>query len=190
MPDGLNYAPLPIANFGLGLPWNTEVKIRFLPTTSVGNGTNIGIFGLGVMHDIKQHIPGIKVAPFDLSAFVGYTSFKSDVSFDPTGNPSQVGKSEFSATTIQGLIGKKFSILTLYASLGYNFSSGTFKATGTYTDSSTGASFTDPISLASSVSGFRGSAGLRLKLLILTLHADYTLQAYNTLTVGVGLSVR
>jgi hypothetical protein len=31
---------------------------------------------------------------------------------------------------------------------------------------------------------------LRLKLLVLTIHADYTLQKYSTLTMGLGLSIR
>ena len=186
---GLGGIPLPIANLGIGLPLNTDLKIRFLPTMRVGSGTNIGLIGFGVGHDIKQHIPGIKMAPFDLSAFVGYTSFKSDVSFD-SARPDQIGKSEFTSTTIQALIGKKFSVVTVYGAVGYNFSSGSFKATGTYPDSNTGIALVDPISLTSSVSGPRATGGVRLKFAVFTLHADYTLQTYKTLTVGFGIAVR
>jgi hypothetical protein len=34
------------------------------------------------------------------------------------------------------------------------------------------------------------TAGFRLKLAILTLHTDYTLQKYSCLTVGLGFAVR
>ena len=34
------------------------------------------------------------------------------------------------------------------------------------------------------------TAGMRLKLAIFTLHADYTVQKYDVLTVGFGFSVR
>lgn len=189
--SGPNALPLPIANLGIGLPKKTDLKLRFLPSLSLGQGTSVSLFGIGVMHDIKQYIPGIKMAPFDLSAFVGYTTFKSDVAFDAVANPSQVGSSEFTATTIQGVIGKKFSILTVYGSLGYNFASGSFKAKGSYPTGIAGApALVDPVSISSSTSGPRVSAGLRLKFLILTIHGDYTLQTYNTLTFGVGLTVR
>lgn len=180
--------PMPMVNVGIGLLWNTDLKIRWASVDASG-GAKVNLFGLAVQHDIKQHIPGLKELPFDLSALVGYTSFSSEVGFDPA-FPDQKGKADFSATTIQGLIGKKFSVLTLYGGVGYNFSSGNFKATGTYTDSTTGNTFTDPINISSSVSGPRFTGGLRLKLAVFTLHGDYTFQRYNTITVGFGIAVR
>ena len=39
-------------------------------------------------------------------------------------------------------------------------------------------------------SGPRATDGFRLKLAVLTQHADYTLQKYNALTVGFGINVR
>lgn len=194
-PPGVNVSslplgglPLPIFNLGIGLMWNTDLKIRWASFSPSG-GANVNLFGLAVQHDIKQHIPGIKELPFDLSALVGYTSFSSEVGFDPA-FPDQKGKTDFSATTIQGLIGKKFSVLTVYGGVGYNFSSGSFKATGTYTDGVTGNTFVDPINTTASVSGPRFTGGLRLKLAVFTLHGDYTFQRYNTITVGFGIAVR
>ena len=186
---GINAVPLPIANLGIGLPKNTDLKLRFIPNIGIGKGSTLSMFGIGIMHDIKQYIPGIKMVPFDLAAFVGYTSFKTDVSFDAT-KPDQKGLSEFTSTTIQALIGKKFSVVTLYGSVGYNIANGSYKVKGSYTDSVTGVTLVDPISLTSSVSGARATAGMRLKFAVFTLHADYTLQKYNTLTVGFGIAVR
>jgi len=69
------------------------------------------MFGIGVVHDIKQHIPGIKMVPFDLSVLVGYTSFKADIGLDDN-RPDQKASTTFTTTTVQALIGKKFSVLT------------------------------------------------------------------------------
>ncbi len=180
--------PIPIINLGIGIMWNTDLKLRFA-TYSGSGGAKVDLFGFAIQHDIKQHIPGLKELPFDLSALFGYTTFSSQVGFDAA-NPSQLGKADFSATTIQALVGKKFSVLTLYGGVGYNFSSGSFKATGSYPDATTGVTLVDPINISSSVSGPRMTAGLRLKFAVFTLHGDYTFQRYNTLTVGFGITVR
>ncbi len=181
--------PVPMVNLGLGIPVVGDVKVRYGSFSGSG-GTKVNLIGFAVQHDMKQHIPGLKEVPFDLSALVGYTSFSSEVGFDPT-RPDQLGKADFSATTIQGLIGKKFSVLTVYGGLGYNFSSGSFKATGSYdTGVPTAPTMTDPINISSSVSGPRFTGGIRLKFAVFTLHGDYTFQKYNTLTVGFGIAVR
>jgi len=176
--------PIPMVNLSIGIMWNTDLRFRY--GSANPNGTNVSIMGIGLMHDIKQHIPGIKLLPFDLSAFVGYTKFKADVTFAP----NQTGSSEFTATTVQGLISKKFSVLTLYGAAGYNFSSGSFKALGKYDSGVPGVFLTDPVSISNSTSGPRVTAGMRLKFAVFTLHGDYTFQKYNTLTVGFGISVR
>jgi hypothetical protein len=180
--------PIPMVNLGIGIMWNTDLKIRYGSYSGSG-GAKVNLLGFALQHDIKQHIPGLKDLPFDLSALIGYTTFSSEVGFN-SANPSQLGKADFSATTIQALIGKKFSVLTLYGGAGYNFSSGSFKATGSYPDTTTGVTLVDPVNVSSSVSGPRFTGGLRLKLAIFTLHGDYTFQRYNTLTVGFGLTVR
>lgn len=183
--------PVPTLNLGVGIPWNTDVKLRY-GTLSQAEAS-ISLFGIAVQHDIKQHIPGMKELPFDLSALIGYTSFNSELQFDPANNPDQKGTADFSATTIQAIIGKKLSVLTVYGSVGYNFSSGSFKAKGTYDTGApppAAATMTDPVSITSSVNGPRATAGMRLKLAVFTFHGDYTFQRYNTITFGFGISVR
>ena len=48
----------------------------------------------------------------------------------------------------------------------------------------------DPIDLDFKSSSPRATIGMMVKLLFLTLHADYTIQKYNVLTAGVGVSIR
>lgn len=190
---GMSVVPLPMANLGIGLPKGTDLKLRFTPTIDLGDDSSLKIFGIGVMHNVKQWIPGIKMLPFDLSGFVGYTKFKMEAYFDKDANPDQMGLFEMNATTVQGLISKKFSVLTLYGGLGYNIAKSNLAMKGSYDvndDGQVSQAEKDPLDLKFAASGFRTTAGFRLKLAVLTIHADYTLQKYKCLTVGLGISVR
>jgi hypothetical protein len=196
---GKNFMPVPIAHLGIGLPKGTDLKIRFVPTLSIGDEGEFKMWGVGVMHDIKQHIPGIKLLPFDLSAFVGHSRLSLDYTPDVTDQEvaGENQRSEFSinATTIQALISKKFSVITLYGALGYNIAKSKLAIKGTYDIDDSGIAGdksyeTDPLNFSYAASGPRATAGFRLKLAVLTIHADYTFQKYNALSVGLGISVR
>lgn len=186
---GIQAIPIPIANLGIGLPKGFDLKLRFVPELDFGDG-KFKLFGVGIMHDIKQYIPGVKELPFDLSAFVGYTNMKLTVDLDPI-RPDQKGVFEMSATTIQGLISKKVSVITVYGGLGYNIATSKLGIQGSY-DMDRNGTFEakDPVNVKTDANGPRVTGGLRLKLAVFTFHGDYTLQKYNTLTVGFGINVR
>jgi hypothetical protein len=153
---------------------------------------NASFFGIGVMHDIKQYIPGLKMTPIDLAAFVGYTRLSINAELDDT-DPNKKGEVAMNATTIQGLISKKLSVFTFYGGVGYNFAGSTLVAKGNYDldgDAANGEEAKDPIDLSFSTNGFRGTLGMRIKLWVITLHGDYTFQKYNTFTAGFGITVR
>jgi len=185
---GMNAVPVPMVQLGFGLPKGFDLKLRFLPSTKIGNDGTAQVFGIGVMHDIKQYIPGIKMLPFDLSAFVGYTHVKLDYHLDLTNNPDQTGVFEINGTTIQGVISKKISVLTVYGGAGYNIAKSSLAMLGHYQIN--GQGYVDPVNSKFTASGARVTAGFRLKLAIFTLHADYTLQKYSALTAGFGISIR
>ncbi|MDN5212490.1 hypothetical protein QQ020_10555 [Fulvivirgaceae bacterium BMA12] len=196
---GHNFVPVPMAHLGIGLPKDTDLKLRWAPTVDVDDFEG-KIFGFGILHNIKQWIPGLKESPFHLSGFVGYT--KIEASYDLTssdlnnGTNDQISNYKIKSLTVQGiiskdLIAKKLFEFTLYGSLGFNSASSELQLLGTYELAQSVDTLNDPIDLSFSNSGVRGSAGLRMKLLaFLTLHADYTLQEYNTLTAGVGINIR
>jgi hypothetical protein len=190
-----NKIPMPMVHLGFGLPKSTDLKLRFVPTIDLGDGT-LKFYGIGVMHDIKQWIPGIKLLPFDLSGFFGYTHFQLESQLDPdnASNADQKGVFTINSTTIQVLISKKISVLTGYAGVGYNIARSNVALKGKYDINGDGdesdAVETNPISLDFAASGPRATAGLRLKLAVFTFHADYTLQKYKCLSVGFGIAVR
>lgn len=187
---GMNAVPVPMAQLGIGIAKNTDLKLRYIPKMNFDDG-EIGLWGIGVMHDVKQWIPGIKMLPFDLSALVGYT--KLTAGYDMEGEidgKDQRAELVASGFTVQGIISKKISVLTLYGAVGYNSVKSSIKVNGTYELEDYSEPLVDPVDLAFGEGSLRATAGFRLKLAILTLHADYTLNKYPILTAGVGFSVR
>lgn len=114
-----------------------------------------------------------------------------------------------SAWTTNVIISKKLGPLTPYLGVGYQRSSTDLSVKGDFpvtvpnelADATTPGSpsfgkpakvmdVSNPVSISGDISGFRATAGLRLKLLILTIHGDYTFGVYNVASVGVGLNLQ
>jgi hypothetical protein len=194
---GINFFPTPTINLGIGLPKGTDLKIRYVPTLDFNKMTSgeidgsFGLFGIGVMHDFKQWIPGIKALPFDMSVFVGYTKMKLDIGVSE-GGPN--GKTELSssATTIQALISKKLTVFTPYFGVGINMAKTELALKGDYDfdNNATTAPTKDPFKFTAESNGPRATLGFRLKFGPLTLHGDYTLAKYNAASAGLGIAVR
>jgi hypothetical protein len=145
------------------------------------------------MHDIKQHIPVIKNLPFDLSILAGYTKLDVSYTFDQT--TGQQAALNATAMTVQAIVSKKLALLTLYASAGYNKSNVNLDVKGEYELSPAqgnvpAVTITDPVSLSAAGSGARLTGGVRIRLALINLHADYTLQKYPTISAGVGIGIR
>ena len=191
----MNAVPTPMVQLGVGLFKGTELKLRIIPESITEsafgeeNGTGLSVFGVGLMHNIKQYLPGAKLLPFDLSAFVGYTNLKATMEFDPDDpNNNQVAEFDATALTFQAIASKKIALFTPFVGLGFSKSDVDFSLKGDYeTESST---LTDPISFKYSNSGLRANVGLRIKLLFLTFTGEYAIQEYNTLTASLGFSFR
>lgn len=188
---GLRSIPVPAVQLGIGLVKGTEIKLRLIPQQTFGDpGSqfNTSLFGIGLMHDVKQWIPGIKNLPFDLSAFVGYNKFSNTFELDYDSNGDlRTGEFNVSGTTFQGIISKKLAVLTVYGGLGFITSKSDFALLGDFEIDGVPE---DPISLEYSSGGVRANAGARLKLAVFTFHAEYALQKYSTFTAGFGISVR
>jgi len=183
---GHNIVPTPMVQLGLGLFKGTDLKLRFVPKIDFGDG-DFNLFGIGIMHDVKQHIPGIKLLPFDLSFFGGYTSMRTNVVMSEA--EQQSGIYEVNGLTLQGLISKKISVLTLYGGAGFNHVSSNMRVLGEFQleDNTT---LVDPIDLAYKFSSPSFTAGFSLKLAVLALKVDYTVNEFSMLSAGIGFTVR
>lgn len=206
-PDGGNISKdvpigslaVPTMQIGVGLFGNTDVRIRYTPNIKIG-GTELSNWGVGIHHDIKQHIPGLKELPFSLSLLLAYSQLtaSTDLSGLYTGS-NQEGLGETKGYTGQILISKSLAVVTFYGGIGFNSSTTTYSIKGTYVVDKTA----DGIPLVSSVnltnpyqqdfksSGVRATGGMRLKLGPIIMNGDYTLvNAKGLFTAGFGFTVR
>jgi len=171
-----------------------------MPEVETGS-SKVKLLGFGLLHDIKQHIPGLKTMPFDLSMLVAFTNIKGSTSTEgefgkPQNDPrQQLLDYSMNAWLFQALISKKISVITFYGGIGYNTINTTSDLTGSYiiVDDPTGNNdivLKDPVSLKFKNNSLRVTAGVRLKLGPIYLNGDYSIQEYNTLSVGLGVAVR
>jgi len=187
----------PTAQIGLGIYKNTDLKVRWMPEVDAGS-SKVKLFGVGVMHDIKQHMPGIKVLPFDLSVLVAFTSIKGTTSmagtFDPPSSDTrpQMMDYDMDAWLFQGIISKKLALFTFHGGIGYNTIKTTSHVTGSYVivPGVPQGTFKDPVSLVFKNNSMRLSGGIRMNLGPIYLNGEYTLQEYSTVSVGLGVTFR
>lgn len=213
---GINYMITPTAQIGIGLPFGTEIKLRYLPKINVNEYGDISLWGIGLMHSIIQYFPGNKMIPFDVSVFGGYTKLLVNVPISmlpadytrltaPYNNQAGFADQGL-ATTIKAfnasLVGSiKLSVFTFYGSLGYSKTNTEMEFKGNYPFPSINTSTyaveyinanvkkIDPISIKS-FSGLKANIGFRLKLAVFTFNVDYTRAQYNVVSAGLGISFR
>ncbi len=213
---GLPFSGAPTAQLAVGLIKNTEVMVRYIPTVGFGDAGDLGLFGFGVKHDIKQWIPVVNKMPFDMSAFFGYTKMDLGLGLDlkpesgvnnQTGNngvyADQAMNLETKATTFGLILSKKLSVLTVYGGVNYQTSSTKLSLDGDYPLTSVETrvgdpnygqkvvtKISDPVNFTvDGANGVTGTLGARLKLLIITFHGAYTFGAYPMATAGIGLNI-
>jgi hypothetical protein len=214
MPGGItgdlpiNGIPTPMIQAGLGLPYKTDLKVRFIPNANFDNSVETSLVGIGVMHDLTQYLGPIENLPFSLSVLGAFTNMKVSYAFDDQDTVQNVsvtnGEAEFKMNTwtLQALASLDFKIVTLYGGLGYNNGSSTIKLKGQYDltydlEDSNGAnlgtveeSINNPVNLDFEANGMRATVGARLNLAFFKMFADYTIQEYNTANVGIAFSFR
>lgn len=214
---GYRYIPVPTLQLGLGLPLGSEVKVRYIPTINIQDG-DIGLWGVGLMHNLTQYLPGDKLLPFDVSVFGGYTKLEGNVPINIEPQPgitqnyspavswdNQMMNVDVTAVTVSAIASLNLPVVTFYGGLGYSKTNTTLKLNGNfptpvlvaspapgpeYNNSGikNGASFGEMAT--NDFSGLRANIGLRIKLAIITIHADYTRAQYNVLSTGLGFSFR
>ncbi|MFZ2905564.1 MAG: DUF6588 family protein [Cyclobacteriaceae bacterium] len=203
---GFAAMPVPMIQLGVGVIKNTDIKIRYVNSGMVGaiipnvdiESSKFNVFGVGVLHDFKQHIKGIKLLPFDLSALIAYNSVSgtSDLSnSDPLKGPTTDDGEldyQFNSWVFQAIISKKISVVTPYAAVGYSMINTNVDMNGNYTveAGATDLELTDPVAIDFKNNSMILTLGMRLKFGPFYLNGDYTIQKFNTLSVGLGFSVR
>lgn len=181
-PQGFNlkYVPLVMPQAAVGLPFGLEVVGRFAPNISLPNDVGkVNFIGFGIRYSLDQHIPMI---PVDIAVhFMTQKLTISDV------NDNKILGASGTAYGVE--ISKSLALFTVYG--GYQIEKSRWDIESyNYLDPSTAASFTIPGFSVEGKNTSRLHAGVRLLLLIVSIHADYSLATQPVLTAGIGISFR
>jgi hypothetical protein len=113
---GVNKLPSPMINAGVGLPKGFEVIGRYMPTLKIGNAGSVGLWGVGLKHDIGQWIPFVKRVPvLHFTLHYGYTNLNLNAkltTIDPTDIADLVSLEVRDKTSITSWEGQNFDVLT------------------------------------------------------------------------------
>lgn len=144
---GLDIVPAPMLQGGIGLIKNTELKVRFMPKTSVQDAGSVSLWGVGFQHGLKQWIPVLKRMPvIQLSLMAGYTSLNgvANIDFQPPayGNDvvietqksfdNQEMDIQIKSLTASILVGANFPVVSIYGGIGVCQTNTTLKLLGNY----------------------------------------------------------
>ena len=191
---GWDYAiPMPYLQGSIGIIKNTEILFRIAPPIKIED-LEMSYWGFGFKHDIKQWIPAVKTLPFDLSFLAAYSKLNSNLSF----SDSQELDFNIKAFNSNIILSKKLLGLTPYIGLGYQYSTSNLSLTGDYKINGWDGqqimpdqqiTVSDPFDLSfGGVNGLKANIGARLKLLLFTIHAEWTMAEYDIFSIGIGLN--
>jgi hypothetical protein len=176
---GKTGVPLPMPQFNLGLPFGLEFMLRYVPTISSGDAGKFNYMGFGLRYSIDQWIP---LCPVDIAVhfMTQKMTFKS-----------KVDKDIFSANgTAYGVeVSKRLFILTLYGGFQLESSSLTLNDFQGYSPE-LGQTVTVPGFEVKGSNKSRLTVGARLLLLIVNVHAEYSIAKNPVIMLGAGISIR
>ncbi len=150
---GVGFIPAPTLQLGVGVPFGTDIIARYTPEVTFGDAGNMGLWGAGVKHDVKQWLPFLRRLPIvNLSVMGGYTNFYTgaDIDFRPANIRDANNRPANDNTTTMvsfdnqymnfrvqsftaNIIGSAdLPMFTAYAGLGINSTTTNLKMTGWY----------------------------------------------------------
>lgn len=204
----INAVPTTFVQFALGLPFKTEVNLRYVPNVNYDSKVKGSSMGIGIQHDLTQYFGLLGKLPFSIAVMGAYSKANIEYAINNSNLSSGISVTNGLASfkldtwTVQALGSLDLKILTFYAGLGYNSGTSNFDVDGDYTlsydvqDSNQNVvgtlteNISDPINLVFSSAGTRATIGARLNLLFFKIFADYTIQEYNTASAGIAFSFR
>jgi len=211
LPKGvIQYIPAPQVQLTIGIIKNTDLSVRFIPTTKITDDVgSVGMIGFGLKHNFA-HDFSKRSLPFDLALAVGYTNLKYNKSLSvlpDASNGGVSGSQNYSNQTLQGnfsgwntqvILSKKLLFFTPFVSVGYLSSNTDVGLKGNFpfvtgvntTGKPIYTTYADPINIsgsAASVSGARADVGFQMSLFFLKIYGSYSFAEYQSANVGIGL---
>ncbi len=215
---GVAYVPSPMLQLSVGLIKETDIIGRYMPSIRTGEA-EIGMWGIGFKHGIKQWIPVLEKVPvLELSVHYGYTKMDAKVGLNVTpdmveldDNTTGISWDDQKMTfvtqshTANLLVSANLPVVCFYGGIGFASTKTDLDLKGYYPSIDLDAApamvvtnssaLLDPIDMEikntdGSITKPRFNAGMRFKFAIFTLHFDYTYANYSMATVGMGFTFR
>ena len=199
IPDGisgdvpLNSVPSPMIQASLGIPFDTDISIRFLPKINTDD-VDGSLIGFGIKHNLMQYFGPLDKLPLNVAILGGYTTMNT--TYNIANNQDATFK--LNAFTIQTIASLDFPFVSIYGGIGYDKGTSTLKLKGTYnleytiegTNTTVNESVINPINMDFNADGARGTLGVRFSLGFFKIYGDYTIKEYNTVSAGMAFSFR
>ncbi len=181
-PSGLSLKAIPMGIYQVaGSFYNTELLVRFFPKIKFQD-TKVGIFGVGLKHDISSHIP---LLPVNIAVQFLYNNFSFEYNDGDPANLTEVKSNNF-AFNIHA--SKSISIFTVYSGLQYESSSMDFNYYFEDSENQYPGAGHQTVNLKIDGSNnFRFTLGGALKLGFFVINADVNLTKFTTFTTGLSL---
>jgi hypothetical protein len=218
MPEnlGINFVPSPQIQATVGIIKNTDISLRYTPKITLGDYGQLQVLGFAVKHEITSlFVPkkARKLIPIDIALAFGYNQLTYDYSIAVadqlddrnTGQDlKQRVEAKLSGYTFDAIVSKKISVLTGFASVGYNTSKTELNLLGDYivrtgaptltdptaSNSDKFTTFKDPVKInQTDIAGLRGNVGFSLNLAFIRLKAAYSIGEYQAFTAGLGIGI-
>lgn len=191
---GVNILPTAFIQASVGLIKGAEVKVRFLPKIDQED-VKVSLFGAGLQYEVTSLLPAEKIFPVRISAVIGYTSLKA--SYDFTGSSVVQGSNQRVETDVDSWLfsavaSTKLPVINFYAGLGFVSGNSTSSVLGTYriqTGPFLNEELVDPYSVDNKISSVKATLGTKLTLGFFRLHADYSFQEFNNVSVGISFGI-
>jgi len=195
----LGAIPAPVLQLGIGIPFDTEIIIRYSPEYH-RKGIDMSLKGIGVKHNLLQYFGPVDKFPLNVSAFASFSKMKIDYdiqSFSSINGTGQVAQFSLNNYNLLLLASLDVLVVNFYAGFGLSGGNSSFKMLGQYDleyQTESNIPFTrylnDPIDMNFNVSGYQTTIGAKFKFLIFSAFADFTFQDYNTLSAGISVNFR
>jgi len=130
--------------------------------------------------------------PINVSLLGSFTSLNLNYGLSEA-SPNQQISGEVNTFMIQALGSLDFPVISIVGGFGYGKGDTVFNMLGDYTiplADGTSKILSDPLNSDKEYKGTHAMIGARANLLFLKIFANYTLQEFNTLNVGVSVSFR
>ncbi|OFY63962.1 MAG: hypothetical protein A2V64_05740 [Bacteroidetes bacterium RBG_13_43_22] len=217
---GWKYIPVPTAQVGIGLPLGTEIKGRFIPRIPIQEGDvmlwGVGLMHSIMQYIPGNELLPVDASIFGgytkLNGNIPVSLQPGTPQNYSTYNTASFSDQNLSVTVqafnVSAIASVNLAVITFYGGLGYTKTSTVMNLTGNfptpvlvtpalpatpyaeYNDSGVrkGEAFGEMN--IENFSGLRANIGFRLKLAVVTIHADYTRAQYNVVSTGLGISFR